>query len=93
MQVGRRGPLTLVLSMWKVLSFPDTSQGPASSRPSFSQVTVGTGTPVTTHASSSGVPTAMDISVGWDAASTQGGSARCTVRRVGSSPHCSPKIG
>lgn len=79
-----------MLSMWKVLSFPDTSQGPASSRLSFSQVTVGTGTPVTTHVSFSGVPTVMDISVGWDAASMRGGSARHMVSWAGSSPPCFP---
>lgn len=82
-----------MLSMWRVLSFPDMSQGPASSRPSFSQVTEGTGTPVTTHVSSSGVPTATDISVGQDAAWMRGGSARCTVRQGGSSPRCLQKIG
>lgn len=76
-----------MLSIWRVLSFPDTSQGPASSRPSFSQVTVGMGTPVTTQVSASGVPTVMDISVGWDAASTWGGSARGMVRWVGSPCH------
>ena len=81
-----------MVSMWRVLSFPDTSQGPASTRPSFSQVTVGMGLPITTHVSSSGVPAVMDISVGWDAASTRGGSARRTVRQVGSSPRCSQKI-
>lgn len=64
-QAGERsGTPTSVLSMWRVLSFPVTREGPASSCPSFSQVTVGMGTPVTTHLSPRGVPTAMDISVG-----------------------------
>lgn len=76
--------------MRSVLSFPAESQGPASGRPSFSQVTAGAGTPATTQVSSSGAPTATATSVGWDASSIWGGSARRRGSREGSSLGCSP---